>query len=144
VLEVLESYDELKEIEEKLDDFIEQFKDKISEIADEIKGWGFNEPVTEVYKLLFRNENIVEFDFEKESEEDVINDLKTRNKHKIPPGYKDSGKPDLGIGDLLIWKTIIQISNKYDKNIIFITHDQKSDWWHNSNNQNLYPRYELI
>lgn len=144
VLEVLESYDELKKIEEELNESIKKFKKKIAEIADEIKDWGFNDPVTEVYKSLFSNENIIEFNFEQESKKDIVKDLKTRNKHKIPPGYKDSGKSDLGIGDLLIWKTIIQISNEFDKNIIFITHDQKTDWWHNSNNKNLYPRYELI
>lgn len=65
-----------------------------------------------------------------------------RYKHKIPPGFKDNSKDKTedyfykGIqykrkfGDLILWRQIIDKS-KDDaiENVIFITDDEKEDWW---------------
>ena len=32
----------------------------------------------------------------------------------------------------------------YDGSLIFISADEKSDWWHQSNKEGLYPRFELV
>ena len=76
--------------------------------------------------------------------DDLFSEGESRYKNNIPPGYKDSSKdeknPDeftySGItykrkyGDLIIWKQIMShaASNEL-KNIIFITDDNKADWW---------------
>ena len=76
--------------------------------------------------------------------DDLFSEGEIRYKNNIPPGYKDSSKdeksPDeftySGItykrkyGDLVIWKQIIAhaSANKL-KNIVFITDDNKADWW---------------
>jgi len=64
--------------------------------------------------------------------------------NNIPPGFKDSTKGEKNtdgftyngikykrkFGDLIIWKQIIEFSSKSkNKNIIFITDDNKADWW---------------
>ena len=67
-----------------------------------------------------------------------------RYKNKIPPGFKDNTKnPDddyfykgseykRKFGDLILWKQIIKKAKDSDgiKNVIFITDDEKEDWWY--------------
>lgn len=76
--------------------------------------------------------------------DDLFKEAEERYKCSIPPGFKDSKKDDKkpdeftygGItykrkyGDLLVWKQIIkEAKNNSLKDIIFITDDNKSDWW---------------
>ena len=63
--------------------------------------------------------------------------------HKIPPGFKDDRKADDGVGDFLIWLTILEIA-KQKKHVIFVSGDEKNDWFYISEKQALYPRFELI
>ena len=67
-----------------------------------------------------------------------------RYENKMPPGYKDSSKSSSNdneftyagltykrqYGDLIIWKQIISYASENSvKNLIFVTNDQKVDWW---------------
>ncbi|MFC7396042.1 PIN-like domain-containing protein [Chelatococcus sp. GCM10030263] len=70
--------------------------------------------------------------------------MKFRVMHNIPPGYKDSQKPDGGAGDLIIWKTLLQVGADQQKDLVFVTLDQKSDWWSQADGAALFPRYELL
>ena len=74
----------------------------------------------------------------------LYKDGKDRYDNNIPPGYKDAKikKDDKEFtygglnyipmyGDLIIWKQIIEESNKPDiKSVLFITDDTKEDWWY--------------
>lgn len=62
---------------------------------------------------------------------------------KIPPGYKDNKKAENRFGDLLVWKEIIGYAKSKKVDIIFVTHDQKEDWWNTSNGKTIGPRIEL-
>ena len=62
---------------------------------------------------------------------------------KIPPGYKDNKKAENRYGDLFVWMEIIGYAKANDVDIIFITHDQKEDWWNTSNGKTIGPRIEL-
>jgi hypothetical protein len=66
-----------------------------------------------------------------------------RYAHSIPPGYKDKGKADDGIGDLLVWKTLLQIGRERKSDCIFVTEDAKGDWWVQSEGV-FQPRIELV
>lgn len=60
----------------------------------------------------------------------IVFEGQSRYINKIPPGYKDSEDKD-GIrqyGDLIIWKEIIKKAKDSNKDILFITNDQKADW----------------
>jgi hypothetical protein len=71
-------------------------------------------------------------------------DLSSRVVHSIPPGYKDADKEDGGIGDLLIWYSILEMGQK-GKDVIFVSNEgRKGDWRYRSDNRTLYPRYELV
>lgn len=79
--------------------------------------------------------------------QDLLNEIykegEKRYAAKIPPGYEDSRKGDENdnfhfggleysrkFGDLIIWKQIIDyVKSKNIKNIIFVTEDEKKDWW---------------
>lgn len=62
---------------------------------------------------------------------------------KMPPGYKDKRKDENRFGDLCIWKEIIGYAKSQKVDIIFVTHDQKEDWWNTSSGKTIGPRVEL-
>ncbi|WP_241669719.1 PIN-like domain-containing protein [Vibrio furnissii] len=76
---------------------------------------------------------------------DVVDaDLKRRSRLNIPPGYKDKSKEQNQAGDLLIWYEILNLAESKDKHVIFVSGDEKADWWHQSGKNPLYPRFELV
>lgn len=46
-------------------------------------------------------------------------------------------------GDLIVWKQILSFSSHEHKDIIYITHDQKKDWWLIAKGRTVGPRIEL-
>lgn len=67
---------------------------------------------------------------------------------KIPPGYKDESKDAAGdkyrkYGDLILWKQLINKAIESKESIIFITDDNKSDWWTQQSGKTIGPRSEL-
>jgi hypothetical protein len=78
-----------------------------------------------------------------------------RAKARIPPGYEDEGKGDNEFlhdglsylsrhGDYLIWsQTLAHAKQDALKALIFVTEDQKEDWWLIASGQRLGPRPEL-
>ncbi|MGB4659029.1 MAG: PIN domain-containing protein [Mobilitalea sp.] len=78
----------------------------------------------------------------------ILAEGKTRYDNKIPPGYMDSKKinntnDNNMFGDLIIWKQILEYSKEFQKNIIYVTNDQKEDWWYIECGKTIGPRYEL-
>lgn len=100
--------------------------DKILELFDGKVGEGFNE---EEIKVIFAEGS-------------------DRYEKKIPPGYKDAVKKsgvmdNNAYGDLIVWKEILRFSENEKKNIIYVTHDQKEDWWNIKRGKTVGPRIEL-
>lgn len=54
-----------------------------------------------------------------------------RIEHRLPPGFRDDGKPENRLGDLIIWYEILEksaaVSNAFPR-VLFISRDEKSDW----------------
>ncbi|XHR93862.1 PIN domain-containing protein [Mucilaginibacter sp. UC70_90] len=138
-------YNELTELEKDFNEstrkFREVYKKKLSQVLGKIKDWTWNDPVSMIYKELFTSEVIFDYEFDREF---VKKELQRRYTHKLPPGYKDQAKADEGIGDLLIWYSILELGKKFKKHVIFISGEEKSDWLYKSEGQILYPRFELI
>ena len=75
----------------------------------------------------------------------IYSEGEKRYKEKIPPGYKDSAKPDYEkFGDLLVWKEIIKKAKDSEMDIIFISDDGKEDWWLEHGGRTISPRPELL
>ncbi|MDD1004258.1 PIN-like domain-containing protein [Pseudomonas sp. TNT2022 ID642] len=55
----------------------------------------------------------------------------SRIEHRLPPGFRDEGKPENRLGDLIIWLEILEYSLKRKDDfthVLFLTNDEKSDW----------------
>jgi rRNA-processing protein FCF1 len=141
LLEGFEDYDELLKVEDEINSNINAYRKKLKAVLDRIRSWRWNDPVSNLYRELFKPEIIVEVLLSKENLE---KDLERRLDNRISPGFKDSGKDDKGIGDVIIWNTILELGQQHNKPIIFITGEEKTDWMLRSSNEALYPNFELI
>ena len=141
LLESTTEYQGVLVLEQKLSDLEKEYIRAVEKVLDRIRGWGWNDPVSALYRELFSEEAIHDPTF---NPDEIRADLDRRKTHKLPPGYKDGSKDDQGIGDLLIWHSILDLAAKKKETIIFVSSDQKPDWWCQSEGQALYPRYELV
>lgn len=141
LLESLKEYKEIQSLEKEIVQSLVKYRRHLNELLDQISAWQWNDPVTKLYRELFSNNVVLDIEHD---EAEIQKDLAKRYQQKIPPGYKDEGKPDSGIGDLLIWYTILKVGEIHKRSVIFISGDEKSDWQIQSEGQALYPRYELI
>lgn len=113
----------------------------INALAENMLGWRGDDPVTVIYNNLFVGDVLILLEKERA---DVESAWLERSKNKVPPGYKDGAKADTGIGDFLIWLTILEIGRIQQKDLIFVTGEEKADWCVRANKEGLYPRPELI
>lgn len=141
LLESLDDYQETVRLEKQIDDLLRTYRDTIGKILDHIRTWTWDDPVSKLYSALFVEDVIVDSPIDKES---ARTELARRQAHDLPPGYKDSSKKDNGIGDFLIWQTILDVGKAQHKSVIFVSGEEKPDWWYKSEGQTLYPRYELV
>ncbi|WP_374442726.1 PIN domain-containing protein [Epilithonimonas sp.] len=141
LLEDNENYKLIKSKFENIVNLIKESRNLLTNIENDIKNWNWNDNVSAMYKEIFTKDNIVEL---KKNQTDLIEDLQNRIQYKIAPGYKDSGKIDDGIGDLIIWTTILELAKDKKSDIIFVSNDQKNDWFYNQDKIGLYPKYELF
>lgn len=140
LLTSIKEYNEAVEQEQKIDELLKEYSKKINSVIEQIKRWTWNDPVSQVYNNLFTKDAIIDPVFD---EEQTKKELQHRYLHKIPPGYKDESKTDEGIGDLLIWLTIIELAKTHKKDVVFVSGEEKTDWFYKSEGQTLYPRFEL-
>lgn len=138
----LSGFEEINELSKKINDYIRKYKEEHNKIYNDIILWSKTDPITSIYKKIFDVNNIVIL--ETKNKKNIIKEWDIRQKTKTPPGYKDSKKDDTGIGDFLIWKAMIQLSIKENKDIVFITGEQKNDWYIRSDNNKFTLRPELL
>jgi len=141
LLERLSEYSEVVKVEKQLGEQVKAYQEALSRLLDAIRKWGWNDPVAELYREVF---NLDTIRAPSQSKEEIETELKYRITNKIPPGYKDASKDDRGVGDLLIWMTILEIGAERQKPLLFVTGEEKADWQHRSENQGLLPRCELV
>jgi hypothetical protein len=80
---------------------------------------------------------------DEKQQSEFLEDLAYRYANKIPPGFMDEDNPTGGIGDLLIWKTILGQGKEQKKDFIFVTAEEKKDWLVRKHGT-FQPRIELI
>lgn len=80
-----------------------------------------------------------------ERQEEIEKEAKRRVEHKIPPGFADSKKPDgRSSGDYIVWRQILDEASRESVPVLFITNDQKEDWYRRQHGMTVGPRIELI
>lgn len=141
IMEGMDGVEALSAASKALLEAKKEYTKALEVVEDNIKAWRGDDPVTAVYKSVFDKDNIVS---PSEAQKDLLAEWEYRLKEKIPPGYKDRSKADTGIGDFLVWKTLLAIGAKHKKNMIFITGEEKADWFVRVNKIGVYPRPELV
>ena len=141
LLEGVPGYQELIDSRKTLADVRSSYNQKLDTVIERLRSWRGDDPVTVLYQAVFSKGNIVELDAPRK---ELIAEWSRRRRDNIPPGYKDSAKEDTGIGDFLIWKTILQIGSQRKRGIAFVTGDEKADWFVRSGGEGIYPRPELV
>ncbi|MDA2320274.1 PIN domain-containing protein [Bacillus albus] len=94
--------------------------------------------------------------YSQEELNEIYKEGKDRYARKCPPGYKDLKDKEGQIkeyggnvykdeyGDLVVWYQIIEYAEKNKQPIIFITDDNKEDWWREQSGKTIGPRIELL
>ncbi|QIO98360.1 PIN-like domain-containing protein [Bradyrhizobium symbiodeficiens] len=118
-----------------------QYMDSMSKLVELIRAWRGDDPVTSTYRGIFEGGVIADVN---QSREDVEAQWAVRLRRKVPPGYKDGAKGDTGIGDFLVWLTILQLGRQHERSLIFVTGEEKADWFVRSDREGIYPRPELV
>jgi PIN domain-containing protein len=140
-LENEKAYNDLKEITAKLEKLHKDFRKRAESIVDALSAEIGGDPLSLIYSKL--KSSIKELSWDGDERNKFETDLANRSKYKIPPGYADGKKVDGGPGDLLIWKSILFEGKSRNKDCIFVTAEEKPDWWVR-NHGTFQPRIELI
>ncbi len=119
---------------------IKAARDAVAAIIDKLRGPIGTDPVSIAYQNLFVDALLEETE---DHFKTASADLKIRYAQKRPPGFSDAGKPDGGIGDLLIWQSLIRLGATSKRHCVFVSSDRKPDWWVQANGA-FQPRLELI
>jgi hypothetical protein len=103
-----------------------------------------NDPVIERLSDLFKGR--VGSAYEEAEYNERIKDAKIRFANEVPPGFKDcaSKKGDRQFGDFLLWRQLLDYADKHKKPLIFVTSEQKEDWWERASGKTIGPRQELL
>lgn len=148
---------ELEEITAALREKAKGFKDIVATEIQENKDVLKEDEVNSFIQALKKeNQTGVPFSLPKKIE--IYREGEFRYCHLIPPGYEDIGKDSKDptktkkYGDLIIWKELLKKSTEDESPFIFITDDEKEDWWdlkrHNthlgSRDELVGPRAELV
>jgi len=141
LLEGVSAYAEMVKCEEQVAKALNEYRKSVSGVLDLVAEWHWDDPVSQIYRDLFKPSVVSEPAFDRE---ELLANLKYRQEHRIPPGYKDSTNDHSGIGDLLIWRALLKIGEEEKRHLVFVSGDEKADWRYQSESQALYPRYELV
>lgn len=126
----------------------------IKELAQYMKNWVSKKKNSNYYVFNVADDEVLNkvlelFDgktgegFSSEDKLSIEQEGEKRYSDEIPPGYKDKKKTRNKFGDLLVWKEILNYSKNQNVDIIYVTNDQKEDWWNISSGKTIGPRVEL-
>lgn len=117
----------------------------MGQIIAGMKAWRGNDPVAKLYASVFTGDAIVDLPVDEVAQrEELLKEARRRTASRIPPGYQDAGKEDEGIGDFLIWKSLLELGKARKQDLAFVTGEQKNDWFVRSGGEHVYPRFELV
>lgn len=130
-----------KELNSTFKDVRREVEESIKKYCDFLK----EDPIFNILSEIF--EGKISDSFSKDELDEIYKEGELRYKNKIPPGFEDEKNKE-GIrkfGDLVLWKQVIAIASKLNKDIILITDERKIDWWWKiKDGRNMGPRQELV
>lgn len=139
----------IENIKNVTDEQIKKLKERNEKELDLTKEDTIKNKITNLYLHKVGNP------YDESKMEKLEKEAEDRFKKNIPPGYKDfDKKKDIkfhnGVviqnkfGDLILWKQLLDFATEKKANIIFLTDEQKEDWWYDIKNKIIGPRIELL
>jgi len=119
---------------------VKKYRAALRKLADKVEGWRTTDPVLSVYERLFDAQTVKDGSLARDALKTLA---EARYRERIPPGFRDAGKSDGGYGDLAIWMTILECAQQQQRDAVFVSSDQKDDWYHVDEKHRIFPRYEL-
>lgn len=141
LLDELPTLREAKDASDKASLAIKDYKKALSDLSGEVRKLVHADPVLAGYQEVLDEGVVIDPEI---SDGALDANIRFRMENSIPPGQKDKGKEDGGFGDVLIWLTLLQLAAGSSRDMIFVTEERKSDWWHRNDSAPLLPRYELV
>lgn len=140
MLEGRKEYQELLEAMKDVKTARTRYKKALSSLRTALSDWGWNDAVSQMLARIISPSHVVATTL---SDKEVLEDTLRRHTNALPPGYKDKSKPDLGVGDVLIWHTMLELALAQSKSIVFVSNEEKPDWVINSHDTPIMARPEL-
>lgn len=132
-----------KTLEEEIEVALKKAENGIGETKTNFPDYIKEDSILENICNLF--ESSVGESFENEPLAEVLKEAKRRKENKIPPGFKDSGKEgDKAYGDYILWRQILNHIKEKKKPLIFVTSEEKEDWWERGSGKTVGPLYDLL
>lgn len=129
-----------EKINDILDSNIKEIEKLLKEEQDEKKAVASEDKIEKFILDIF-NKNIG-VPLETDEYKKIKEEGNRRKNNNIPPGYKDKDKEENG--DYYIFYSMIQKAKIESKDIIFVTDDEKEDWFNKYNGENHGGRNELL
>lgn len=143
---------------ERVDDVIGLFQKELLQLKKQQPK--YHEQLTQELEVLLKDK-VGKPPADQKALDTVYSEADKRFSIKRPPGYmdrkkeKDQSKKEIFFynnlcyyrkyGDLIVWFQIIEeVKQKGKKHVIFVTDDNKEDWWREIGGRRQGPRYELI
>lgn len=148
-----------KRHKEDVEEFIKVIKkvteDQIKNLNENVVEYDLNKDDVIKKKITELYYNKVGEPYNEEKMKELEKDADKRLNMEIPPGYKDYNKKNghkfyNGViiqnkyGDLILWKQLLDFAVRNDTNIIFLTDEQKEDWWYDLKSKIIGPKVELL
>lgn len=133
-----------KKIEERIGKTYSEIVDDLVKIEKQHPDFNSDDPILNRIVALFNGKVGPEYSPDRLKE--IFDEGKIRYDSKIPPGFADKDKKtERGVyGDLIIWYQIIDHAKQSQKPIIFVTNDDKEDWWWILKGKTFGPKPELV
>jgi hypothetical protein len=127
----------------EIESFCTKFDKELVRKKDIVKQLILKNPIKE--KIADLIENNVGKRLTQEEVQKIIVEGEQRYKDRVPPGFGDIKKVSPGkYGDLILWKEILRKNSEIDIPILFVTGDNKDDWYFKEFGMTIGPRPELV
>jgi predicted nucleic acid-binding protein len=124
-------------VKDKLNLAIENFREEMSQIIADSDFFCLGSTKIDedsvLEELSYIYDKCIGTELDKDSLSSIYKEGKKRYENDIPPGYKDKKKKEPEkYGDLVVWKEIIKYAKDNAVDVLFISDDQKEDWYRNN------------
>jgi len=117
-----------KELIKKIDELFSKITSYLNECETKYPDLTNKDNIGEEIDRLF--ENKIGDEYSREKLKELYDTGKKRYEQKIPPGFSDQQKGnEKQYGDFISWIQILEYAKVKNQPVVFITDDEKNDWW---------------